>query len=148
MDTQKLLQQAASDTNVPQVTNSIRERQHSVKLDIAIDAIDQIRNEMGDNIHSLSDSDFIEQCPECELLVKEYPRVFAKAKAGQEGMPLLRNMINAIRGIESGKLDQHTASVKIGTSLKKMYIDPIVDGEKEAIPTKDVSYAQWKQLSN
>ena len=148
MDTKKLLEQAASDANVPQVTNAIRERQHSDKLDAALDAIDLLRREMGDGIHALSDEDFVERCPECQLLITEYPRVFAKAKSGREGMPLLRSMIRAIRGIEAGTLDQHTASVSVGTSLKKMYIDPIVDGGKASAPAKDVSYAQWKQLSN
>jgi len=148
MDTRKLLEQAASDANVPQVTDSIRERQHSERLHTALDTIDRLRNEMGDGIHALSDSDFVEQCSECQLLITEYPRVFAKAKSGKEGMPVLRNMIDALHGIESGKLDQHTASVHIGTRLKKMYIDPIVDAEKQPTPTKEVSYSQWKHLSN
>ena len=148
MDTRKLLEQAASDANVPQVTDSIRERQHSEKLHRALDAIDRIRDKMGDGIHSLTDSDFIDQCPECQLLITEYPRVFAKAKSGQEGMPVLRNMIDALQGIESGKLDQHTASIRIGTTLKKMYIDPIVEAESQPVLTKDVSYSQWKHLSN
>ena len=148
MDTKTLLEQAASDANVPQVTNAIRERQHSDKLNTALDAIDRIREKMGDGIHALADGDFVDRCPECQLLITEYPRVFAKAKSGKEGMPLLRSMIKAIRGIETGTLDQHTASVSVGTSLKKMYIDPIVDGEQASVPTKDVSYSQWKQLSN
>ena len=148
MDTRKLLEQAASDANVPQVTDSIRERQHSEKLHRALDAIDRIRDKMGDGIHSLTNSDFIDQCPDCQLLITEYPRVFAKAKSGQEGMPVLRNMIDALQGIESGKLDQHTASIRIGTTLKKMYIDPVVNPEKKTVPTKNVSYSQWKHLSN
>jgi hypothetical protein len=148
MDTQKLLDQAASDANVPQVTDSIRERQHADKLDAALDAVDRIRLEMGDGIHALSNDDFVDQYPECQLLITEYPRVFAKAKSGKEGMPILRSMIKAIRGIETGKLDQHTASVSVGTSLKKMYIDPVINEEQQSVPTKEVSYSQWKQLLN
>lgn len=148
METKKLLEQAASDANVPQVTDSIRGRQHSDKLDAALDAVDRIRSEMGDGIHALSNEDFVDRCPECQLLITEYPRVFAKAKSGKEGMPILRSMVKAIRGIETGKFDQHTASVSVGTSLKKMYIDPVINEEQQSAPAKDVSYSQWKQLSN
>ena len=56
----------------------------------------------------------------------------------------IRDRLNVFREIEDGKLDQHEASFKIGSLLKELYVDTVINDGEAKTPVKDVSYNEWK----
>ena len=59
----------------------------------------------------------------CEFLFKFYTDLFNRLKSDEIDLKLLFKMIQILRDIEDGKLDQHEGSFEVGKILKKIYID-------------------------
>jgi cell division protein YceG involved in septum cleavage len=92
--------------------------------------------------------------------------LFNKLKTGEIDLKLLFKMIQILREIEDGKLDQHEGSFEVGKILKSIYVDSALkraenlDAEKETkdkraatkaakssrptIPEKKLSWAEFK----
>jgi cell division protein YceG involved in septum cleavage len=102
----------------------------------------------------------------CEFLFKFYTDLFNRLKSGEIDLNLLFKMIQILRDIEDGKLDQHEGSFEVGKILKSIYVDSALkraenlDAEKEtkdkrakskaaktsrpAIPEKKLTWAEFK----
>lgn len=102
----------------------------------------------------------------CEFLFKFYTDLFNRLKSDEIDLNLLFKMIQILRNIEDGKLDQHEGSFEVGKILKSIYVDSALkraeklDAEKEAkdkrsaskaasttrpaIPDKKLSWAEFK----
>ena len=102
----------------------------------------------------------------CAFLFKYYTDIFNRLKAGEIDLNLLFKMINILREIENGKMDQHEGSYEVGKILKKIYIDSALkrsdnlDAEqaakdkraatkaaktsRPAIPEKKLTWAEFK----
>jgi hypothetical protein len=102
----------------------------------------------------------------CEFLFKFYTDLFNRLKSNEIDLKLLFKMIQILRDIEDGKLDQHEGSFEVGKILKSIYVDSALkradklDAEKEAkdkrsaskaaattrpaIPDKKLSWAEFK----
>lgn len=59
----------------------------------------------------------------CEFLFRFYTDLFNRLKTGEIDLNLLFKMIQILRDIEDGKLDQHEGSFEVGKILKKIYVD-------------------------
>ena len=102
----------------------------------------------------------------CAFLFKYYTDLYNRLKSGEIDLNLLFKMINILRDIEDGKLDQHEGSFEVGKILKKIYVDSALkrsenlDAEqaakekrvstktaktsRPAIPEKKISWADFK----
>lgn len=102
----------------------------------------------------------------CAFLFKFYTDLFNKLKSGEIDLKLLLRMIQILRKIEDGKLDQHEGSFEVGKILKSIYVDSALkradnlDAEqakkdkktatkaakisRPAIPEKKLSWADFK----
>jgi hypothetical protein len=49
--------------------------------------------------------------------------IFNKIKKDELNMDILNNLLNILKRIEDGVLDQHNAAFQVGKLLKEMYID-------------------------
>ena len=54
-------------------------------------------------------------------------------------------IIEIYKEIEDGKLDQNEASFKLGTLLKEIYVDKVIEKISEKKPVKNISYSTWKK---
>jgi cell division protein YceG involved in septum cleavage len=59
----------------------------------------------------------------CAFLFTYYTDLYNRLKSGEIDLNLLLQMIRILREIEDGKLDQHEGSFKVGTILKRIYVD-------------------------
>jgi cell division protein YceG involved in septum cleavage len=104
----------------------------------------------------------------CAFLFTYYTDLYNKLKTGEIDLNLLLKMIQILRKIEDGKLDQHEGSFEVGKILKSIYVDSALkraenlDAEKAtkekrtstkaakssrpAIPEKKMSWADFKAL--
>jgi hypothetical protein len=102
----------------------------------------------------------------CEFLFRFYTDLFNRLKTGEIDLNLLFKMIQILRDIEDGKLDQHEGSFEVGKILKRIYVDSALkraenlDAEQEVkdkrtaaksaktsrppIPEKKISWADFK----
>ena len=102
----------------------------------------------------------------CAFLFTYYTDLYNKLKSGEIDLNLLFKMIQILREIEDGKLDQHEGSFEVGKILKSIYVDSAlkrsenIDAEQEAkdkrssakaskksrpaIPEKKMSWAEFK----
>jgi hypothetical protein len=102
----------------------------------------------------------------CAFLFKYYTDIFNRLKTDEIDLNLLFKMINILRDIENGKIDQHEGSFEVGKILKNIYVDSALkrsenlDAEKAAkekrsaiksakksrpaIPEKKLTWAEFK----
>ena len=102
----------------------------------------------------------------CAFLFTYYTDLYNRLKSGEIDLNLLFKMIQILREIEDGKLDQHEGSFEVGKILKSIYVDSALkradnlDAEQEkkdkkstakaakktrpAIPEKKMSWAEFK----
>lgn len=102
----------------------------------------------------------------CAFLFKYYTDIFNRLKADEIDLNLLFKMINILREIENGKMDQHEGSYEVGKILKNIYVDSALkrsenlDAEhaakekrsatkaaktsRPAIPEKKLTWAEFK----
>jgi len=102
----------------------------------------------------------------CAFLFTYYTDLYNRLKSGEIDLNLLFKMIQILREIEDGKLDQHEGSFEVGKILKSIYVDSALkraenlDAEQDkkdkkstakatkktrpAIPEKKMSWAEFK----
>jgi hypothetical protein len=62
----------------------------------------------------------------------------------------MSNLLDVLKHIEEGKVDQHEGSVMVGKILKELYVDSALkrcNAINETIDTPEVSYAESKTIS-
>ena len=63
---------------------------------------------------------------QCSFLYENYTNIFNKIVNDNLDLNLLHKFLIVLEGIETGKYDQHSGSVKVGQLLKEIYIDSAV----------------------
>ena len=98
---------------------------------------------------------------QCSFLFNNYTDIFNKVKKNEMNLNILRSLIEVLKSIEDGLMDQHTGAFEVGKILKAMYIDSALlkaekidkkTGEKlpsaEAVAAKDISWIQYKTINS
>lgn len=160
MDTENRLnlQRMINANDVQDMTEEIRNKKHS----------DLIRNDiktllfLKGKFSSLSQNDPVEfenKCIlECQFLFNNYTDIFNKVRKDEIDLKLLNQFLDILKEIENGHLDQHTASFKVGTILKEIYIDSALkksekleqnsdEPVKEKVKEKNINWSQWKKIN-
>lgn len=136
-------------------TESIRLLKHSVLIRQDIVRLQAYRLEE-------RDADvFVENAKtRCFFLYKQYPDIFQKLLKNEIDLEIMDKVLDVLRMIENGQVDQHEGSVLVGKILKELYIDSAMrramnlqenaervdeTSSEEMRQGIDISYAQFKR---
>lgn len=136
-------------------TDNLRKLKNStlIKNDVAIILKHKHNNSL--NIDSLKD--------ECSFLYNNYQSIFDKLVDNKPfDIKILFQFIKKLEDIENSLCNQDEASYEIGTLLKNIYVDPVInqqDDDKEwypcqvlcennSIPLEKISWSQYKEKKN
>jgi hypothetical protein len=125
-------------------TNLIRELKHSSFIWEDVKKIIELKKGRS---YKEAESDCIR---EASFLYSKYTMIFNRLLEDRLDIPTLYTFLEVLREIETGVLDQHEASFKIGTLLKQMYIDPKIDDRKEPDYVKghSISWQEFKKIKS
>jgi exonuclease III len=149
------LKKLIDETECVDNTENIRKLKHSSKIRNDITAIQQLKHDKK-TLKKTDPDTFAELCrTNASFLFTNYTDIFHKVCKDELNMHTLWNMLECLRQIEEGIVDQHEGSFAFGTLLKELYIDSAVrrgdNLEKEHIvepPTyvesKEISWKQFK----
>ena len=88
----------------------------------------------------------------CSFLYDNYTDIYNKVKKDQIDLQLLAEFLAVLKDIEDGNIDEHDGSFKVGSILKKIYIDSALNNKitkHENKPTfrktKNISWEAYKK---
>ena len=133
-------------------TDMIRQLKHSPLITQNLNTILHIKKKY--NLNKNRDTnDFKsldEEClKECRFLFDNYTSIYNKLLRDQIDLQVFYKFLFYLKKIEDGELTFYQASYEIGTLLKNMYVDPIIqekDREKER-PAKPITWNEFKNMS-
>jgi hypothetical protein len=150
------LQKLIDNTDAEDNTEHIRKVRHSTMIRDDIRRIDTLRNTRSSEI---SDAEFKELCiKECRFLFNNYTDIFNKMVKGEIDLTIMTKLLIVLKLIEDEKMDQHEASVRVGTLLKELYIDSALKRsenlekeyanreESERVEKKEPVKISWKEF--
>ena len=127
-------------------TDLIKDLKHSVQITKEVNIILAIKKRMKTNI-DINELD--KEClKQCRFLFDNYTNIYNKIIRDQIDVKILYEFLYYLKKIEDGELNQHDASFEIGTLLKKMYVDPIIEdkpNEKKSLP---IDWNEYKNIMN
>jgi len=155
---------AANDTE--DNTSMLREYKHSTQISNDVSTMIKLKRDYA-RLAKSNPKQFDAMCvSRCAFIFKYYTDIYNRLKSGEIDLNLLFKMINILRDIEDGKLDQHEGSFEVGKILKSIYVDSALkrsenlDAEQAAkekraatksaktsrptIPEKKISWADFK----
>ena len=147
-------------------TEVIRRVKHSSQIYTDVNTMIKLKHEYG-RLAKSNPKQFDAICvSRCAFLFTYYTDLYNKLKSGEIDLKLLFRMIQILRDIEEGKLDQHEGSFEVGKILKSIYVDSALkrsenlDAEqakkekqtatkaakktRPAIPEKKLTWAEFK----
>lgn len=143
----------ANDTK--DMTDKIRENQHSTKIRESINMLIKFKNENMELF--LTNKEKFEELamPTCGFLFQHYTDIYNKIIKDQVDIKILNKLLDILKKIEDNVVDQHEASFIVGTILKEMYVDSAIKkaekldeesdkGKKPKIEPKNISWKEFK----
>ena len=116
---QKLI--AANDS--VDTTEEIIKLKHSIKIKDDVERLYQLKIQYYKLLRD-DKSKFDEiGMQKCKFLYTNYTDIYHKMVNGNLNMKIFEQFLNVLYDIENGEIDQHEGSYKIGTLLKKIYIE-------------------------
>lgn len=129
-------------------TDTIRQLKHSSLITQNLNTLLRIKKNYKDQ-HSVVDlKELDEEClKECRFLFDNYTSIYNKLLRDQIDLKVFYKFLYFLKKIEDGELTFYQASYEIGTLLKTMYVDPIVeDKEKEKEKGRNVKPISWDEF--
>lgn len=97
----------------------------------------------------------------CNFLFTHYTNIFNRLMKDELDLNILLAFIRKLKDIETGRVDQHEASVSIGKILKQLYVDSAIKREdklnsidektgkkkKEKKPKHNISWQKFKEMN-
>lgn len=106
--------------NVEDVTNNIRERNHSSKIQADVDTMIQLKSKHASmeesQLYSLLET-------QCSFLFTYYTDIFNRLKKDELSLEIMSKFIHILHQIEHNEIDQHEGAFLVGKYLKEIYID-------------------------
>ena len=113
------LQKMISENNTTDQTDLIRNLKHSEILRNNVNQLIDLKAEYLSDPEGLK----IATMTDCMFLYTYYTDIYNKIVKDEIDIQILFSFLDALKEIEDGKSDQHEASFKVGTLLKKIYVD-------------------------
>jgi hypothetical protein len=151
------LQKMINANNVTDCTEEIREKKHSHKIYVDVTRLLELKTKYENTLGVLNPNKFDDMCvAQCSFLFNTYTDIFNKVKKNEMNLQILLKLIEILKNIEEGSIDQHTGAFEVGKILKAMYIDSaLLKAEKidkktgEKMEQKDAPVAKaisWKEF--
>lgn len=140
--------------NVQDCTDDIRTKKHSklIKDDVTrLVALKQKYSRLAQSNPNQFDAMCVSQC---SFLFNHYMDIFNKIKKDELNLQILYQLLEVLKQIEEGKLDQHAGAFEVGKLLKTMYIDSALikaeridkkTGEKKVVAKKKEKKITWAE---
>lgn len=148
-DSQRIkLSEMINEFKTEETTEKIRALKHSSELRKDVERFSLLKTECLNNKDKLKDL----APTSCVFLFKNYPELLSRLITDELNINILYKLIEILKQIEDGKLDQHEASYQVGIMLKKLYIDKSLVGENDSdkpthrIPKRNISWSTFKQI--
>ena len=125
------LQQMIKANDVENNTEVIRKTKHSALIRLNVEILEKLKkeySEMHTNDFSRFDNMAVDKC---NFLFMNYTDIYNKLIKNELSLEILYNFLDALEMIEKGEVDQHEASVKVGSYLKELYVDSALKKEKK-----------------
>jgi len=152
-DKQRLqLQNMIKANGTEDYTEAIRDLKHSQILRNDVNNLIEIKNKYkGD-----SEKIHMEGVNDCNFLFTYYTDIYNKLRKDELDVNILFKLLEVLKRIEDGELDQHNGSFIVGTVLKELYIDSALkkadklnanESVNENIkPKQPIREINWKQF--
>lgn len=84
----------------------------------------------------------------CPYLYHNHSGVLQSLVQGKVHTDMLHTLLQSLKRVELGELDQHEASFEVGQALKEKYIDKVIpQNDPEKKHSKNISWKHYKQLN-
>jgi len=149
------LQKMISANNVEDQTESIRRLKHSTILRNDLNNMVLIKAKYRNDPEKIH----LECMNECNFLFTYYTDIYNKVRKDEIDIHILHQFLDVLKQIEDGKLDQHEGSFKVGTLLKKIYVDSALkkaekleeqnkeSKQEELKPLFKINWRQFKKMN-
>ena len=109
--------------NVQDCTAEIREKKHSQFIRDDVMRLIALKTKYS-RLAQTNSKQFDAMCvSQCSFLFNNYMDIFNKVKKDEMNLHILSQLLDVLKQIEDGILDQHTGAFEVGKLLKAMYID-------------------------
>ena len=154
------LKKMINDNNVEDMTNNIREKKHSEKIRTDVTRMIELKKKYPRLEKTNSEQFDSMVTSQCSFLFNNYTDIFNRVKKNEINLDTLWQLLNILRRIEDGDVDQHTGSFEVGKLLKKIYIDSAIMKEnnaqaknknkknKKPPAKKKISWEEYKKMQN
>ena len=117
------LQEMIKTNDVEDKTELIRATKHSKLIREQVKLLEQLKQDYSE-LYTSNFQDFDTLTVEkCSFLFQNYTDIYNKVLKNEVNLEILNKFLDALELIENGEVDQHEASVKVGTYLKELYVD-------------------------
>ena len=154
------LKKMINDNNVEDMTNEIRDKKHSEKIRTDVTRMIELKKKYP-RIEKTNPEQFDTMITsQCSFLFNNYTDIFNRVKKNEMNLDTLWQLLNILRRIEDGDVDQHTGSFEVGKLLKKIYIDSAIMKEnktqaknknkknKKILSKKKITWEEYKKMQN
>jgi len=146
------LQEMIKTNDVEDKTELIRATKHSKLIRDQVKLLEQLKQEHSE-LYKNNFQDFDTLTVEkCSFLFQNYTDIYNKVLKNEINLEILNKFLDSLELIENGEVDQHEASVKVGTYLKELYIDSALkktekmDAENSKdIQNNDIMEISWSE---
>jgi hypothetical protein len=117
------LRKMVAANNAEDNTNTIRKLKHSelIRSDVAL--MLKLKHEYS-RLAKSNTAQFDAICvSRCSFLFNNYTDIFNKLKKDEIDLAILTKLVNVLKLIEDGRIDQHEGSFEVGKLLKHIYVD-------------------------
>jgi len=109
--------------NVEDCTEEIRQKKHSQLIRDDVTRLMSLKQKYS-RLAKSNPIQFDSMCvSQCSFLFNHYMDIFNKVKKDEMNMQILHQLLDVLKHIEDGSLDQHAGAFEVGKLLKTMYID-------------------------
>ena len=109
--------------NVQDCTDEIRSKKHSQPIRDDVTRLIALKKKYS-RLAQSNPSQFDTMCvSQCSFLFNHYMDIFNKVKKDEMNLEILHQLLDVLKQIEDGNLDQHAGAFAVGKLLKAMYID-------------------------
>ena len=109
--------------NVQDCTDDIRSKKHSDLIRNDVTILMQLKKKYA-RLSKSNPKQFDTMCvSQCNFIFNNYTDIFNRVKKDELNMQILHNLLDILKQIEEGQIDQHAGAFEVGKLLKTMYID-------------------------
>ena len=117
------LQEMIKTNDVEDKTGLIRTTKHSKSIREQVKLLEELKSK-NNKLYKENFKEFdVMAVEKCSFLFQNYTDIYNKVLKEEIDLNILDKFLDALELIEKGEVDQHEASVKVGTYLKELYVD-------------------------